>query len=64
MLYNPLKEKITRTIYVPLYYAGLKDIAILREQEGEAKEYKVTRDYEIELSFTIGAEGYTWFVIE
>ena len=23
MLYNPLKEKITRTIKVPLYYTGL-----------------------------------------
>jgi len=64
MLYNPLIEKITRTIKVPLYYTGLTDIVSVREKEGTAIKYTLNRNYEIELSFTIEPESYTWFVIE
>ena len=64
MLYNPLKEKITRTIKVPLYYTGLATTANVREKDGTAKKYILNRNYEIELSFTIAPESYTWFVIE
>ncbi|MCW3116626.1 MAG: alpha-galactosidase [Chitinophagaceae bacterium] len=64
MLYNPLKEKITRTIKLPLYYTGLTNMAMVREKETAAKKYTVNRDYEIQLNFTIEAESYTWFVIE
>ncbi|MNW12621.1 hypothetical protein D3C71_2103610 [compost metagenome] len=64
MLYNPTKEKIVRTIKVPLYYTGLTDIARVREKEGSMKSYKLNRDYTIDLTFSIDAESYTWFVIE
>lgn len=64
MLYNPLKEKITRTIKLPLYYSGLTTTASVREKENAAKKYTLNRNYEIELRFTIEPEGYTWFVIE
>lgn len=64
MLYNPLKEKITRTIKVPLYYTGLTSNANVREKEGVVKKYTLNRNYEIELTFTIEPESYTWFVIE
>ncbi len=64
MLFNPLKEKITRTIQLPLYYTGLTNTALIREQEGVAKNYKLSRDYKVELSFSIDPESYTWFVIE
>lgn len=64
MLYNPTKEKIMRTIKVPLYYTGLTDRAKVREKEGSAKNYKLNRDYTIDLSFSLSPESYTWFVIE
>ncbi len=64
MFYNPLKEKITRTIKLPLYYTGLKDIAKVREKEGALIKYNLNRNYEIELSFSIEPESYTWFVVE
>jgi hypothetical protein len=64
MLYNPLKEKITRTIKVPLYYSGLKTVAAVREKNGTSKIYSLNRNYEVELPVIIQAEGYTWFVIE
>ncbi|HSZ86121.1 MAG TPA: hypothetical protein VK787_08830, partial [Puia sp.] len=64
MLYNPLKEKIIRTIKVPLYYSGLTTVAAVREKNGTSKIYSLNRNYEIELTVIIQAESYTWFVIE
>ena len=64
MLYNPLKEKITRTIMLQLYYTGLTKTAQVKEKEGTIKTYTLNRNYEIQLSFTIAPESYTWFVIE
>ncbi|HEX5154100.1 MAG TPA: alpha-galactosidase [Parafilimonas sp.] len=64
MLYNPLKEKISRTIKVPVYYIGLSGKAMIREQEGPAKSYVVNHDHEVELAFTMDAESHTWFVVE
>jgi hypothetical protein len=64
MLYNPLKEKITRTIKLPLYYTGLTDVANVGEKENAPVKYNLNRDYEIELSFSIEPESYTWFTVE
>ncbi|SMO47069.1 alpha-galactosidase [Solitalea koreensis] len=64
MLYNPLKEKITRTIKVPLYYTGLATSAKLKEKDGDYKSYKLNRNYEVELTCSIEPESYTWFTIE
>lgn len=64
MLFNPLKEKITRTIQLPLYYTGLTNTALIREKESVAKKFKLSRDYKVKLTFSIEPESYTWFVIE
>ncbi len=64
MLYNPLREKITRTIKVPLYYSGMTTTATVSEKGLNAKKYLLNRNYEIELTFSIDPESYTWFVVE
>ncbi|MDH7460577.1 alpha-galactosidase [Chitinophagaceae bacterium 26-R-25] len=64
MLYNPLKVSMTRTIKVPLYYTGLTTSATVREKDGLAKKYSIDRQYEIELTFTIAPESYTWYTVE
>lgn len=64
MLYNPLKEKITRTIKVPLYYTGLTQTAIFLEKGKVKTIQKINRDYSTDLTFTIEPESYTWFVVE
>ena len=61
MVYNPLKEKITRTIKVPLYYTGLTSSAMIAEKESASKKYILNRNYEIELTIIMQAESYTWF---
>ncbi len=63
-LFNPLKQKISRTISIPLYYTGLSAEAILKNKNQPAKSYKLDRNYNIRLSFTIEPESYTWFTIE
>ena len=64
MLYNPLKQKINRTIELPLYYTGLTNVALVKEKEGIARKYTLNRDYGIQLTFTLEADSYTWFQIE
>lgn len=64
MLYNPLKEKITRTIKVPLYYTGLTGNATIAEKEGKKIVKQLNRKYEIELNISMQPESYTWYTIE
>ncbi len=64
MLYNPTKEKITRTIKLPLYYTGLATSATVIDMSGAVKKYTINRNYEIDFTFSIAPDTYTWFVIE
>ena len=64
MIFNPLKEKITRTIKVPLYYTGLKNTAAVQIEESNPFTLKLNGTQEIELNVTIDAESYTWITIE
>ena len=64
LLYNPTKEKITRTIRVPLYYTGLQNSVRIREREGQFVSYSVNRNYEVDLTVTLPADSYSWWVIE
>ncbi|WP_419698948.1 alpha-galactosidase [Mucilaginibacter sp. NFX135] len=63
MLYNPLKQAITRTISIPLYYTGLTSTATVQEQEGPVKKYSLSRDYKITCTITLKPESYTWVQI-
>jgi len=64
MLYNPLKQSITKTIQLPLYYAGIKGMATVTEKDGKGQTYTVNpATSSIQLTFTIPAESYTWFTV-
>ena len=64
MLYNPLKESITRTIKLPLYYTGLTNKVTITERGLHSVIKSLNRNYEVLLNFTIAPESYTWFTIE
>ncbi len=64
MLYNPLRERITRTIELPLYYTGLKETARISEQDKSSKTYKLNRDFTLDFTVVLEPESYSWFVIE
>ena len=63
MIFNPLKQAITRTISVPLYYAGLTNQATV-VQDGKPVVYALDRNYDAQVKVTIAAESYTWFVVK
>ncbi len=64
MVYNPLPEPVRRTLKLPLYYTGLTDTAKIREKEGKTKKFTLDREFNVSLTVSIPANGYTWFVIE
>jgi len=64
MLYNPLREAITRAIKLPLYYTGLEKKASVREMNLPPKSYKVDKDGNVLIEVSIPANGHTWLVIE
>lgn len=64
MLYNPLDSTAARTIKLPLYYTGLATVAKIRVENGAYKTYKLSRDYSVNITVKIPAQGYIWLVIE
>jgi hypothetical protein len=63
LLFNPLKEPITRTIKIPLYYTGLTAKATVIKNNS-AVVYTLNRKYEITVPITIEAESYTWLLVK
>ncbi|SFP91881.1 hypothetical protein SAMN05444277_103151 [Parafilimonas terrae] len=64
MLFNPTKEKITRNIKLPLYYAGLNNKASISIMGAPAVTMQLDRSYNISLPVTLNAGEYKWIVIE
>lgn len=64
MLYNPLQEPVTRTLKVPVYYTGLTNKVRVEGEDGKTKTYSVNRDYEINITVTIPANGYGYYIMK
>ena len=64
MVFNPLDEAITRTITVPLYYTGIQNVAMVSEKGHKAMAYTPDNERNIQLSISLPARGFSWFVIE
>ena len=64
IFYNPLSEPIERRIRLPLYYTGLTDEAVIRNEKGITETVHLARDYSAEVGLTIPAHGHTWIVIQ
>jgi hypothetical protein len=64
MLFNPTSEKVTEEITLPLYYTGLKDEAVIRQENSPAKTYSINRNYQATISVEIPANGLTWLLVK
>ncbi len=62
ILFNPLKQAVTRKISIPLYYTGITHTAIV-DMNGKKTTYVLSRDYSIQVNITIQPETYTWFTV-
>ena len=63
-IFNPKDTDVTEKITLPLYYTGLIDTASIRQEEGKASNYKISREYKVELDVPVKANSYTWLVVE
>ena len=64
VVFNPLKSAREKTIRVNLYYTGLTDRARISERGADPKEYRLDRNYCVEIPVRVEAQGMNWFVIE
>jgi hypothetical protein len=64
MIHNPLPVVAEREITLPLYYTGLTSVALIREQEGKPKRYKLDRTYTVRVPVKVPARGRTWLTVE
>ena len=64
MVFNPLGQAITRRLVLPLYYTGLREKASIRIEGGAPREYRLDREYDVEVEVTIPAQGWAWLLIE
>jgi len=63
VVYNPLNQDIKRGINVNLYYTGLKDRAMVQQQDQSERTLSINRDYSAVFKVNIPAKGMTWFTI-
>ena len=64
MFFNPTGQIMKRTIKLPLYYTGLTDKARIRMEGGKVETYRLNRDYTVEITVSIPANGHIWLVVE
>ena len=64
MVFNPTAGALETRLTLPLYYTGLTDRALVREQEGPPVLFTLDREYRIELSVRLAARRFTWFVLD
>ena len=64
MLYNPTRTVQRMTLKLPLYYTGLSEVAMIRENEEEPEPYKIDRNYNVEIPIKMEAKSVSYLVIE
>ncbi len=64
MVYNPLPERVERTLTLPLYFAGLKDKARLRVQDGETSVIPLDSERRATIQISVEPKSRTWAVLE
>lgn len=64
MVFNPISNPITAYLTLPLYYTGLTDNALIREQGKEGVFHQLDRDFKVQVKVDLQAQSITWFTIE
>ncbi|MGE5296243.1 MAG: alpha-galactosidase [Solirubrobacterales bacterium] len=64
VVHNPCDYEVTRELRLPLYYTGLRDVAMIRERDGQSVRYELDRAYNVTVPVRVPAHGMTWLFIE
>lgn len=63
-VFNPTGRKIAKDWMLPLYYTGLTVTALVREQGGPARTYRLDRGFRIHAPVSLPPRSVTWITIE
>lgn len=63
VLFNPLAERVTTKVKLPLYYTGLTEKAMISERGNEFQAYELARDYSVEVEVEFEPRSMQWLVI-
>ncbi len=64
IIFNPLNESVTREVTLPLYYTGLNQTALIRQEGQEPVEYRLDERRNVTINAQLPPRGVTWYVIE
>ncbi len=62
MIYNPLPQKIERSIKIPLYYAGLREFAMVRIRDAAPTRMALDRTETLEVQLELPPQSATWLI--
>lgn len=63
-VFNPLSEPVNKTLYVPLYYTGLKKRARVRAEDGSSRRRELDAQGGLFLDVEVPAHGFRWWIFE
>lgn len=64
VVFNPLKESVSRTLSIDLYYTGLTETAKVTSAHGKEESISLDREYQAEVHVEVPAEAMQWYLIE
>jgi hypothetical protein len=64
MVYNPLGHEVKKDLTINVYYTGLKNVAMVFENDSSKRQFKISRDYTITIPVRVGANSQSWYVIK
>ena len=64
MIHNPLPQEAEREVVLPLYYAGLKESALIQVQDGKPNRIKLDADRCAHVHVKVPASGRTWLLVQ
>src|SRR5207237_9664941 len=49
MAFNPLDHRVQKVLEIPLYYTGLSEYAVIRQENGKPRKFRLDRKYTVNL---------------
>lgn len=63
VVFNPLDQEVRKTLRVPLYYSGLRGMALIAHEEAPVTRTALNETCDAMLDVVVPARGFTWYVI-
>jgi hypothetical protein len=64
MVFNPLDHEVTKTVRIPLHYAGLSGSTQVKEEDGPSQRVSLDREDAAEVELKVPAKANTWLTFE